>query len=282
MGKKKKKTMTEAEWQASTNLYEMLKVARPHLTRRKKQLLFLGFARRVQHLLKDDRSLAALEVLDRSIDGGVKPKEMKDARRAAKSAYFDAEDALQSCWKDCASVVRAAGLEYIRVINYMVPVKNRRILTSLTKAHAAGAAMYAALVIQSALKKTSSPACVWEDAGNALGEEARHLGEPRNEEESDQIWEMAEQATMEVLCAQLRDIVGNPYHPSVLDLEWLTPTVVSIAQRVYDEREFSGMPVLADALEDAGSTDTAILDHLRGPGPHVRGCWVLDLILGKE
>jgi hypothetical protein len=58
--------------------------------------------------------------------------------------------------------------------------------------------------------------------------------------------------------------------------------VLGVAASVYEERCFAELPVLADALEDAGCTDAAILDHCRGPGPHVRGCWCLDLILGKE
>jgi hypothetical protein len=55
-----------------------------------------------------------------------------------------------------------------------------------------------------------------------------------------------------------------------------------LAQGIYDERAFERLPILADALEDAGCTDAAILVHCRGPGPHVRGCWVVDLILGKQ
>lgn len=63
---------------------------------------------------------------------------------------------------------------------------------------------------------------------------------------------------------------------------WLTPTVRAIAQAAYDDRDWAALPVLADALEDAGCTSADLLEHLRGGGSHVRGCWVLDLILGKE
>src|SRR5437762_722095 len=55
-----------------------------------------------------------------------------------------------------------------------------------------------------------------------------------------------------------------------------------LAQAVYEERAFERLPVLADALEEAGCTDAAILDHCRSPGPHARGCWVVDLLLGRE
>jgi len=54
-----------------------------------------------------------------------------------------------------------------------------------------------------------------------------------------------------------------------------------LAQRIYEDRTFEHLPILADALEDAGCTEATILDHCRGPGPHVRGCHVLDVLLGK-
>jgi hypothetical protein len=58
--------------------------------------------------------------------------------------------------------------------------------------------------------------------------------------------------------------------------------VERIADTIYRDRSFTDLPILADALEDAGCDNADILSHLRGPGPHVRGCWALDLILGKE
>ncbi|WP_239465862.1 hypothetical protein [Gemmata sp. SH-PL17] len=63
---------------------------------------------------------------------------------------------------------------------------------------------------------------------------------------------------------------------------WHTDTAVTLASQMYESRDFSAMPILADALQDAGCNDDRILDHCRGPGPHVRGCWVVDLLLGKE
>jgi hypothetical protein len=83
-------------------------------------------------------------------------------------------------------------------------------------------------------------------------------------------------------CDFLRCIFGNPFQPVSFDPEWLTSTVVALARGIYDERAFDRLPILADSLQDAGCEDTAILDHCRGPGPHARGCWVVDLVLGKE
>lgn len=83
----------------------------------------------------------------------------------------------------------------------------------------------------------------------------------------------------------LRCIIGSPFLTASTEGTWISwndGTIPKIAQAIYLERCFGDMPILADALEDAGCTDATILDHLRGPGPHVRGCWVLDLILGKS
>jgi len=80
----------------------------------------------------------------------------------------------------------------------------------------------------------------------------------------------------------LRDIFGNPFRPIFADPAWLTPTAVAIATAIYADRAFDRMPILADALEEAGCTNSDVLLHCRGDGPHVRGCWVVDLLLGKE
>jgi hypothetical protein len=83
----------------------------------------------------------------------------------------------------------------------------------------------------------------------------------------------------------LRCIFGNPFRRLTVQAAWLAwsgGTVRTLAQAIYDERAFDRMPILADALEDAGCDDADILAHCRGDGPHVRGCWVVDLILGKQ
>lgn len=77
----------------------------------------------------------------------------------------------------------------------------------------------------------------------------------------------------------LRDIVGNPFRSVIADPSWFTSTVLALAQDIYLARAFDRLPILADALQDAGCDSSDILDHLRGPGPHVKGCWVVDLLL---
>ena len=79
----------------------------------------------------------------------------------------------------------------------------------------------------------------------------------------------------------VRDIFGNPFRPVTADPAWLTSTVVALAHGVYDERAFDRLPILADALQDAGCDHADLLDHCRDADLHARGCWVVDLLLGK-
>ena len=83
----------------------------------------------------------------------------------------------------------------------------------------------------------------------------------------------------------MHDIFGNPFRPVAINPTWLAwndGTVLRIALSIYDERSFDRMPILADALEDAGCDNEELLCHCRSEGPHVRGCWAVDLILRKE
>ena len=80
----------------------------------------------------------------------------------------------------------------------------------------------------------------------------------------------------------LRDLIGNPFRPVASDPTWRTQTTTQLAAAIYDEGAFDHLPILADALEEAGCTNFAILNHCRQPGEHARGCWLLDLILDKQ
>ena len=88
-----------------------------------------------------------------------------------------------------------------------------------------------------------------------------------------------------VQAALLRDIFGNPFRPISLDSAWLSwndATIPRLAQAVYNDRAFDRLPILADALEQAGCEDADILAHCRSDGPHVKGCWAMDLILRRQ
>jgi hypothetical protein len=87
--------------------------------------------------------------------------------------------------------------------------------------------------------------------------------------------ELTEQAGL------VRCIFGNPFRPVKFDPHWRTDTAVSLARQMYESRDFTAIPILADAIQDAGCGNADVLDHCRNPGPHVRGCWVVDLVLEK-
>jgi hypothetical protein len=106
----------------------------------------------------------------------------------------------------------------------------------------------------------------------------KDIEEPNEHERARLDAERAEQTSV------LRDIVGNPFHAVAVEPSWLTwhgGMVTKIAQGIYNDRAFDLLPKLADALLEAGCTNEAILAHCRAGGVHVRGCWVVDLVLGK-
>jgi hypothetical protein len=102
-----------------------------------------------------------------------------------------------------------------------------------------------------------------------------------NEEQSE-AWGKAVEAANQELMLLFHDIAGNPFRSTTLCPSLRTKNLVELAKAIYQDRAFDRLPILADALEEAGCTDAAILEHCRGSGPHVRACWVIDLLLGKS
>jgi hypothetical protein len=99
--------------------------------------------------------------------------------------------------------------------------------------------------------------------------------------EQQQAWER-ERARQ---CDLLRCVFGNPFRPVTFDPSWVSThdgVVLRLARLIYEERRWADLPVLGDALEDAGCRDEAVLAHCRGGGEHARGCWVVDLVLGRS
>jgi hypothetical protein len=136
--------------------------------------------------------------------------------------------------------------------------------------------------IEFALKATDAAANA--AAGGSVG-----AGQVQGEQDYDQVaidaWKSARSDERIMQTLILRHMVGNPFRPVALDpawLQWNGGTVRKMAQAIYDDRAFDRLPILADALEEAGCTNRDLLDHCRGGGDHVRGCWAVDLLLGKE
>jgi hypothetical protein len=242
--------MTEAKWLTATDPQGMLGFVWK-TSERKMRLFAVACCRRVWRFLPDERSRRAVETAERFADGQSTTKELEKAADAASAA-----------WDADRERVAADG-------NLAEEKWDRR---SLGPPYTASAAAYNAAV----------PLGWWGAAPAFLAPDEI----VRFEVSADSRAEGAGQ------CDLLRDIFGNPFRPIAINPAWLNwndGTVRRLATAVYQERELpSGhldvarMGVLADALEDAGCADLDLLAHLRGLGPHVRGCWVIDLLTGRE
>jgi hypothetical protein len=234
--------MTEAEWLAATEPDPMLGLLRGKATARKLRLFACACCREFAHLLAPSL-LESLAAAERVAEGVAGPGDRKRAKGAA----------LHSGLSVAPRVVR--------------PARLKQAVISALEENADQAALRASR--SAAMCFTAS---IWP---------LEMLSDPAVERHR---------------CAQvatLRDIFANPFQsaPTVAPmwLAWHGGTVAQLAQVAYNERRLpegtldpARLAVLADALEDAGCTDAELLGHLRGPGPHVRGCWALDRILARE
>ena len=98
-----------------------------------------------------------------------------------------------------------------------------------------------------------------------------------------QLWWDTKKAEVAAQVELIHEVCGDLAHPVAFDPAWRTSDVLALAQGIYDDRAFDRMPILADALQDAGCADDDVLNHCRGANAaHVRGCWVVDSVLGKQ
>jgi len=129
--------------------------------------------------------------------------------------------------------------------------------------------------VAAAVANASAGPSAWAAAWNVVSESRRALQLAGAKKDGGEARAQAE---------LLRHVLGNPMRPAVLSPAWLVwngGTVLKMAHTIYNERSFDSLPILGDALAEAGCTDTTLLDHCREPGDHLRGCWVLDLLLCK-
>ncbi|HEY7153522.1 MAG TPA: hypothetical protein VH575_06155 [Gemmataceae bacterium] len=260
--------MTESEWNSCTDLQKMLAFLHGtgRLTERKARLFAVAVCQTIGHFLGDERSRLAVAVAEQYAEGVVPASRLEDAQRAAWDAHweqdeendrpaavaFASEAAAWSVWWEPweawwrpEDVARNAGQTAWAVTEAL-----------------AGQAVTAA-----------SPELAWREI-QALEAVTRHEQKRAH-------------------CALLRDIFGNPFPPAEVIapavLAWNEGLVVKLGRAVYEERKLpcgtldtAHLAVLADALEESGCANEEILGHLRRPGPHVRGCWPIDLLLGKR
>ena len=234
----------EQEWLAETDPNPMLSCLHGKASDRKLRLFIANYCRRTWHLFQDERCRKAIEVAELYADGQVGDEELLQVYIEMWQIQSNSLcPAPEAAVADsCRRAVRPSGRITPRIV-------------------AIAAASLANLI---------ADGTGGESERGAWGEAKRGA------------WEAERRVQVDFL----RDLLGPlPFRPVAINPAWLAwndGTVPRVAQAIYDERAFDRMPVLADALEDAGCADRAILDHCRQPGVHVRGCWVVDLLLGKE
>jgi hypothetical protein len=239
--------MTEVVWVAAENTDAMLAIACRKASDRKARLLMCALARRLWHLLPDGRSRRAVEAAEEFADAQSNAPLLREAEVGAWSAHEHYRELF-------LAARRATRGKYRR------HVKEARLLADVS-----AAAVWAASPILFGYADVS-PDCGGDELGfydNAIA--VRELLRPHG--------------------GLFHEVFGNPFNPPRPDPAWLNRgdrNVERLAESIYRDRAFDCLPVLADALEDAGCTDGAILEHCRSGGGHVRGCWAVDLLLGKQ
>lgn len=249
--------MTEEEWFGKPTIDAMLEHVRPRLRKRKRALFVAACCYRVWHLLEDERHKKAVQAGEEFADGLIDRKTLESAIDAAELAsgeiylkYFDRNSPMRA-------IGAAQALAYAR--------------------HFANTSCLFVHVVKE-LDVHSAP----EYAAEAIGKTAGNTNKRQKSFINNKRQSAVAEAEREHQRTLLRDIAGNPFkRRRRLSATVQTPTVISLANGIYLDRAFDRLPVLADALEEAGCTDEVILAHCRGPSPHVRGCWVVDLLLGK-
>jgi hypothetical protein len=262
--------MTEAEWLACDDRRQMLYLLRSltfndpqeavpllkaQTVRRKSQLFAVACCRRIWTLFADERNRHAVEVAERFADGQASEAERAAANAASYSVYENTSPPA-SGFPDAAQGINRSEWE------------------------AAQAATGVVLPFDEAAEAIRCADVVGEQIIEAIAEEAK--GKHSVRVVADYATRSATTGENAAQAHLLRCVFGNPFRPVPFAPAWRTPEVTALATAIYEERAFDRLPILGDALEDAGCTDAAILEHCRGPGPHVRGCWVVDLILGKS
>lgn len=250
--------MTETEWLECISPEDMLICLGERGSSRKRRLFACACVRRIWSLLRDERFRQVVKAAERFADERLSAKELEKARRIARRLRekCEARELRQPTWMTLAARAAAQAVEALLPEDEPILLRPRDIREPPDVVSATRMARCAARAAQ-ALRARDAPA-VREPIRRVSALDAVEL---------------------------IREIFGNPFRPVTLDpswLDWKNGRVRKMAQIIYRKRCFRNLPVLAEALEMAGCCDAEILTHCRTPVEHVRGCWVVDLLLGKQ
>jgi len=244
--------MSAGEWE-SADLQRMLALAAGRISARKLDLFNNWCCQVLRPYFIDRRSIAAARFADRHIDEGSFDTE---EHAAVLTGARQAVEELREWWKAAPTALE----QRIRRVYALAALVAQQTIgsTSLPSRGVISNAKYTAHVF----------GCANDDTRVRLSDE--HSARDRLSEQHLRLQEEV-----------FRDIVGNPFSPIEFDSRWRTSDVIGLARGIYEERAFQRLPILADALMDAGCEDDRVIAHCRGNGLHVRGCCVIDLALGK-
>ena len=278
--------MTQEEWFQTYSFYEMLEGIHDKLSERKLRLYACGCCRRVWHLLDAPSTQRVVEISEKIADGKVTLDDLE-------GAVISAEEASQLIPRPLGPISHASRQNkasfcstYCAYTAAVCCAYHPRISRSVASAH--GMDEYWRVVATSVAGDVYL-AAGWEATRNYYVHQRVGMSEKEGTQDEHTIREAAHDHESQQLRSLLRCVVGNPFRPVTIDPACLTPTVLALAQSAYDNRclpsghlDNDRLAVLADAVEDAGCDNSDILNHLRSAGPHVRGCFALDLLLEKE
>jgi hypothetical protein len=246
--------MTEAEWLTSSDVVAMLKSAWGKFSGRKYRLYLCGGCQFIRADLYSPNSVEALSIVERWVDGSATDAEVGSANGMAESPTFGFDfDA--DFWRRHPETDRSSLLELVK-------------RGALSEGALTGGEWRVDEAIRTRLLAAAELAYI------------STIGYTRGEREPNRLTSFISVVNWPgrwlVDC-----ILGNPFRPITLDPSWRTEAVTALATGIYADRAFDRLPILADALQEAGCEDEDVLAHCRNDGPHARGCWVVDLVLGK-
>jgi hypothetical protein len=273
--------MTEHEWLVCDDPRPMLIFLQSKRSDRKLRLFGVACCRRFTAQLTDMRSRTAVEVSERFADNAATEQELETARQAAEVVAV----AYATKTPEFGMVPRGADAANAAcyVASFFSPIAASNARQAAEKA--AWEAQRLVAWEECGIRWDTSHQAPGEESIGALQGEIIRQHQAVIQANTKRINQLSREAGHRERAMQLvtlRCIFGNPFRPVVVDGSWRTTDVVALAQAIYEERAFDRMPILADALEDAGCTFQQILNHCRQSGVHVRGCFAIDLILGKE
>jgi hypothetical protein len=279
--------MTEEEWLNSEHPLSMLEFLHGRASERKLRLFAYACCRRIWDLLTDERSRRAVQAAEQFADGCLPSAQFALVRASAQEAFLEAKREEYAAEAE-ANFCHTA--EYCAVCAKLYALAAAR-LTASTRADPTLQLTDAYRDNEEEWEGSSWPTkgcSYWTIAAVRNAEMARVYSED-SEIDFREAFRIAEtrreQPEAVAHISLLHDIFGNPFCPLTINphvLEWNEGIVRKLAQAIYIDRAFDRLPILADALEEAGCTKAEILKHCRQRGEHVRGCWVVDLILGKS